>query len=202
MTKQTKSSKSKRALLVGNATGNTVQINIYSLTSKLADNPNANNAITPSLDAASSQPDVALTFQGNSAGEPAVTPPGTAGEDESKAEVEVTAAMDQIMSPVENEQTTSEANLVASTTSNSSNVPASQLHLEMSQHVDGNPVKVTDFSQPEWEIPTPRSSMKASSSPSLRRGPSPPKIAVRTFFWKCTLSFLRVSSIGGLCTPS
>jgi hypothetical protein len=95
MAKQTRASKSKRALLAGNATGNTVQINIHSLTSKLADNPNANaNEVTPSLDAASSHSDVALTFQGNDAGEPAVTPPGTVGEDESKAEVEVTAGMD------------------------------------------------------------------------------------------------------------
>ena len=75
MAKQTRASKSKRALLAGNATGNTVQINIHSLTSKLADKPNANaNEVTPSLDAASSHLDVALTFQGNDAGEPAATP--------------------------------------------------------------------------------------------------------------------------------
>jgi hypothetical protein len=53
-----------------------------------------------------------------------------------------------------------EANLAASTTSNSSNVPASLLHhVERSQLVDGNPIKATDFSQPEWEIPTPTNSV-------------------------------------------
>jgi hypothetical protein len=61
------------------------------------------------------------------------------------------------MTPVQNEQTASQANLVASviTESSTPSVPAYPLHVERLHLVDGSPIKATEFSQPEWGIQLP-----------------------------------------------
>jgi hypothetical protein len=131
------------------------------------------NESTSRQDAALTQTDAALTFQGNTVGEPAVTLPGIVKEvadniDASQSEqvAAVSQCMDQPMMSIESEPTTDEkqSGSVASTvnvnqvTHTSSSVPNFPLHVERSQLVHENPTKAIEFSQPDGDIPIPLAS--------------------------------------------
>jgi hypothetical protein len=145
------------------ATGKTPQFNKLSLIFNVEVNPvEIINDLTQRLNAASPLTDVVLTSPVITAEDPETTRSGVNGIVESKKDpqseqVEVAASTDQPMTSVDSEQMAPQLITVASaiTGSSTQSAPASSLHVERSQLVDGSPTKSSDFGQLEWEIPNP-----------------------------------------------
>jgi hypothetical protein len=101
-----------------------------------------------------------VTSQGIFAEDTETTLSGVEEEVEGKNDhqSEQAAISDQPMTSAESEQTASQVTAVASviTGSATQSAPASPVHVERSQLVDGSPTKSSDFGQLEWEIPNPK----------------------------------------------
>ena len=80
------------------------------------------------------------------------------------------AIADQTMTAVSSDQPTFQATAAAPVITLSA--PASPLHVERAQLVAGSPTKSADYSQPDWEIPTPNTSdiNPRGDFPSIRAG--------------------------------
>ena len=164
MGKQTRASKTKRNLQADSTEGKLPQPLQFLLNLNTDSNSTGtSNAINQLMSAASPQTDASMTLTGIGAEEPETTLPGVEEGVEEKRDhqsEQVEADGDQTMSSVEVEHTNSQGASAASATieSPTQNAPASPLHVERSQIVDGSPTKSSDFIQPEWEIPSPNAS--------------------------------------------
>ena len=98
MGKQSTRSKTKRNLMAQEDQGNTLQANEISYSLNADTNPDGTNIeITQHLDAASTQPDTAVTSQGANVGDPSMTLPGMEGEAEGKRDTLNDQVVDEVM---------------------------------------------------------------------------------------------------------